>query len=131
MNLAVLGSVGGVGVEICEPQATKMKQQQLTEKNTFLSFQMVNLDETKSTLTAKETAQMNLTVLGSVGGAGIKICELRQVQRFMKLVHEKYSKIKLHWQNLTVFSMSLMFDGVKDDAPQFGFIKWSGGDVSG
>ena len=60
---------------------------------------------------------MNLTVLGSVGGFGVKICELRQVQRFMKLAHEKYSKIKSHWWNLTVFSTLLMFDGVKDVAP--------------
>jgi hypothetical protein len=76
---------------------------------------------------------MNSTVLGSVREVGVKICELRQVQRFMKLTHEKYSKIKSHWWNLTVFSTSLMFDGVKDDAPspQFGVIKWSGGDVSG
>ena len=54
MNLSVLGSVGGVGVEICEPRATKMKQQQLTI--TFLIFQMANLDETKRTPAVKETA---------------------------------------------------------------------------
>ena len=57
---------------------------------------------------------MNSTVLGSVAEAGVKICELRQGQRCMKCGHEKYSEIKLHWWNLIFFSMSLMFDGVKD-----------------
>jgi hypothetical protein len=38
MNLAVLGSVGGVGVKVCEPQATKMKQQQMAgKKSPFLA----------------------------------------------------------------------------------------------
>ena len=97
----------------CQNEAATTYRQNVT----FLSFEMANLDETTSATAAKDLARMNSTVLGSVGGVGVKICELRQVQRFMKLTHEKYSTIKSHWWNLTVFSTSMMFDGVKDVAP--------------
>jgi hypothetical protein len=45
------------------------------QKITFLSFLVEDFDETKSALMTKKAAQMNLAVLGSVGGVGVEICE--------------------------------------------------------
>ena len=48
MNSAGFGSLRDVGVEICDPQAAKIKQGQFTHKKiAYLSFQMADLDGTK------------------------------------------------------------------------------------
>ena len=45
------------------------------KKIIFLSFQVADLDETKSALTTEEAGEMNLAFLGSVWGVGGEICE--------------------------------------------------------
>ncbi len=52
-----------LGVDIYEPQAAQNEAAKTHgQKITFLSFQMANLDGTKSALAAKDAAQMNSAV---------------------------------------------------------------------
>ena len=68
----------------------KMKQRQLTGKITFLSYQMANLDETKSTLTTWDAARMNLAVLGSTRDVGVEIGDPQAVKMKQRpLTHKK------------------------------------------